>query len=49
MMNDPESRIMELLVNAGATRSQALTARQRAQEGDFSGADRAMEDSRHYV
>lgn len=49
MMNDPESVIMELLVNAGAARSQALTALQRAQEGDFSGADQAMEESRQYV
>lgn len=48
-MNDPESIIMELLVNAGAARSLALTALQRAREGDFPGAEQAMKESRHYV
>ena len=42
-MEDLESIIMELLVNAGAARSSALTALQLARKGDFEGAEKAME------
>ena len=35
-MEELETIIMELLVNAGAARSQALTALQLARKGDFS-------------
>jgi len=34
-MEDLETTIMELLVNAGAARSAALTALQLARKGDF--------------
>ena len=44
-MEDLESIIMELLVNAGAARSSALTALQLARKGDFEGAGQAMEES----
>ncbi len=37
-MEDLESIIMELLVNAGSARSQALTALQLARKGDFAAA-----------
>ena len=48
-MEDLETIIMELLVNAGAARSQALTALQLARKGDFSGAEQAMEESHEFV
>ena len=48
-MEDLESIIMELLVNAGAARSSALTALQLARKGDFEGAGQAMEESREFV
>ncbi|EIN3201033.1 PTS lactose/cellobiose transporter subunit IIA [Salmonella enterica] len=48
-MEELETIIMELLVNAGAARSQALTALQLARKGDFAGAEQAMEESRDYV
>ena len=48
-MEDLETIIMELLVNAGAARSQALTALQLARKGDFAGAEQAMEESREFV
>lgn len=38
-MEELETIIMELLVNAGAARSQALTALQLARKGDFAGAE----------
>ncbi len=41
-MEELETIIMELLVNAGAARSQALTALQLARKGDFAGAEQAM-------
>jgi len=44
-----ETIIMELLVNAGAARSQALTALQMARKGDFDDAEKAMEESREFV
>ncbi|SUX76347.1 PTS system N,N'-diacetylchitobiose-specific transporter subunit IIA [Citrobacter freundii] len=48
-MEELETIIMELLVNAGAARSQALTALQLARKGDFAGAEHAMMESREYV
>ncbi|ADO50405.1 PTS lactose/cellobiose transporter subunit IIA [[Enterobacter] lignolyticus] len=48
-MEDLESIIMELLVNAGAARSSALTALQLARKGDFDGAQKAMDESRDFV
>ena len=45
-MEDLETTIMELLVNAGAARSAALTALQMARKGE---AEKAMEESREYV
>lgn len=48
-MEDLESIIMELLVNAGSARSQALTALQQARKGDFEAAGQAMEESREFV
>ena len=48
-MEDLETTIMELLVNAGAARSAALTALQMARKGDFDEAEKAMEESREYV
>ena len=48
-MEDLETTIMELLVNAGAARSAALTALQMARKGDFDGAEKAMEESREYA
>ncbi|WP_250550834.1 PTS lactose/cellobiose transporter subunit IIA, partial [Citrobacter koseri] len=45
-MEELETIIMELLVNAGAARSSALTALQLARKGDFAGAEKAMEESR---
>ena len=48
-MEDLETTIMELLVNAGAARSQALTALQLARKGDFTGAEQAMDESREFV
>lgn len=48
-MDDLESIIMELLVNAGAARSSALTALQCARKGDFSAAEQAMAESHKYV
>ncbi|EEM2539369.1 PTS lactose/cellobiose transporter subunit IIA [Salmonella enterica subsp. enterica serovar Morehead] len=44
-MEDSETIIMELLVNAGAARSSALTALQMARRGDFDGAEHAMTES----
>ena len=41
-MEDLETTIMELLVNAGAARSAALTALQMARKGDFDEAEKAM-------
>ncbi|HCJ6376344.1 MULTISPECIES: PTS lactose/cellobiose transporter subunit IIA [Citrobacter] len=48
-MEELETIIMELLVNAGAARSQALTALQLARKGDFTGAEQAMTESREFV
>lgn len=48
-MEDLESIIMELLVNAGSARSQALTALQLARKGEFESAERAMQESREFV
>ncbi|MER1662033.1 PTS lactose/cellobiose transporter subunit IIA [Enterobacter cloacae] len=48
-MEDLETTIMELLVNAGGARSAALTALQMARKGDFDEAEKAMEESREYV
>ena len=48
-MEDLETIIMELLVNAGMARSEALTALQLARKGDFDGAEKAMAESREYV
>jgi len=48
-MEDLETTIMELLVNAGAARSAALTALQMARKGEFDEAEKAMEESREYV
>jgi len=48
-VEDLESIIMELLVNAGAARSSALTALQLARKGDFAGAEQAMTESREFV
>lgn len=39
-MEDLETIIMELLVNAGSARSAALTALQLARKGDFVAAER---------
>ena len=46
-MEDLETTIMELLVNAGAARSAALTALQMARKGDFEEAEKAMEERPH--
>ena len=40
-MEDLETIIMELLVNAGSARSSALTALQLARKGDFAAAEQA--------
>ncbi len=48
-MEDLETTIMELLVNAGAARSAALTALQMARKGEIDEAEKAMEESREYV
>lgn len=48
-MEDLETTIMELLVNAGAARSAALTALQMARKGDFAAAEQSMIESREYV
>ena len=48
-MEDLETIIMELLVNAGAARSSALTALQQARKGDFDGAEKSMAESREFV
>ncbi|MEH4695564.1 PTS lactose/cellobiose transporter subunit IIA [Atlantibacter hermannii] len=48
-MDDLETLIMELLVNAGAARSEALSALQLARKSDFSGAEQAMTQSREFV
>ena len=48
-MDDLESIIMELLVNAGAARSEALSALRLARSNDFSGAEQAMAQSREFV
>ena len=48
-MEDLETTIMELLVNAGAARSAALTALQLARKGDFTGSEKAMAESHDYV
>ena len=40
-MEDLETIIMELLVNAGSARSAALTALQLARKGDFAAAEQA--------
>lgn len=48
-MDDIEQIIMELLVNAGAARSQALNAIALAKEGNFSDAEKALEQSSDYV
>lgn len=48
-MEDLETIVMELLVNAGAARSQALTALQLARKGDFENAHQAMEESKEFV
>ena len=42
-MEDLETTIMELLVNAGAARSAALTALQMARKGEFDEAEKAMD------
>ena len=39
-MEDLETTIMELLVNAGAARSAALTALQMARKGEFDEAEK---------
>ena len=44
-MEDLETIIMELLVNAGSARSAALTALQLARKGDFAAAEQAMSSS----
>ena len=48
-MEDLETIIMELLVNAGSARSAALTALQLARKGDIAGADQAMAESHEFV
>ncbi|CCJ82371.1 PTS system, diacetylchitobiose-specific IIA component [Cronobacter dublinensis 1210] len=48
-MEDLESIIMELLVNAGSARSQALTALQLARKGDFEAPKKRMEESHEFV
>ncbi|WP_165463611.1 PTS lactose/cellobiose transporter subunit IIA [Atlantibacter sp.] len=48
-MDDLETLIMELLVNAGAARSDALSALRLARNGDFAGAEQAMVQSRDFV
>ena len=48
-MEDLETIIMELLVNAGSARSSALTALQQARKGDFAAAEQAMADSHEFV
>lgn len=48
-MDDLESIIMELLVNAGAARSEALSALRLARCNDFRGAEQAMAQSREFV
>ena len=44
-----EAVIMELLVNAGAARSEALTALRFARNGEFAQAEKAMAESQEYV
>ncbi len=48
-MEDLETTIMELLVNAGAARSAALSALQMARKNDFDGAEKAMAESHDFV
>ncbi|MTH48442.1 PTS lactose/cellobiose transporter subunit IIA [Intestinirhabdus alba] len=48
-MEELETTIMELLVNAGAARSAALTALQLARQGQFQEAEEAMTESREFV
>ena len=48
-MEDLETIIMELLVNAGSARSAALTALQLARKGDFVAAEQAMAESHEFV
>ena len=48
-MEDLETIIMELLVNAGSARSAALTALQLARKGDFAAAEQAMAESHEFV
>ncbi|RAN82428.1 PTS lactose/cellobiose transporter subunit IIA, partial [Bacillus sp. SRB_28] len=48
-MEDLETIIMELLVNAGSARSSALTALQLARKGDFAAAEQAMAESHEFV
>ena len=48
-MEDLETIIMELLVNAGSARSAALTALQLARKGDFVAAEQAMAESHECV
>ena len=48
-MEDLETIIMELLVNAGSARSAALTARLLARKGDFAAAEQAMAESHEFV
>ena len=48
-MEDLETIIMELLVNAGSARSSALTALQLARKGDFAAAEQAMTESHEFV
>ena len=48
-MEDLETIIMELLVNAGSARSAALTALQLARKGDFAAAEQAMAESHEFI
>ncbi|CAK0708121.1 PTS lactose/cellobiose transporter subunit IIA [Escherichia coli] len=48
-MENLETIIMELLVNAGAARSEALTALRFARNGEFAQAEKAMAESQEYV
>ena len=48
-MEDLETIIMELLVNAGSARSSALTALQLARKGDFAASEQAMAESHEFV
>lgn len=48
-MDELETLIMELLVNAGAARSEALSALRFARSYDFTCAEQAMAQSREFV